>query len=92
MLHCEVFLYTVELQWLELFEPLEFYCIEKTSKFETAVVNEPSVFESNTDGSFTTAVSNSFLSPWEKSHSCRFGTIEGDFLQYIENGILCVLT
>ena len=42
---------------------------------------------SNTDGSFTTAVSNSFLSPYEKFHSCRFGIILGDFL--IENGILC---
>ena len=27
---------------------------------------------SNTDGLFTTAVSNLFLSPWKKSHSCRF--------------------
>ena len=34
---------------------------------------------SNTDGSFTTSVSNSFLSPFEKSHSCRFQLIEGDF-------------
>ena len=30
---------------------------------------------SNTDGSFTTAVSNSFLGPLELSHSCRFGMI-----------------
>ena len=30
---------------------------------------------SNTDGSFTTAVSNSFLSPLGKKHSCRFGII-----------------
>ena len=37
-------------------------------------------------------VSNSFLSPWgKKTHSCRFGIILGDFLFYIENGILCVL-
>ena len=28
---------------------------------------------SNTAGSFTTVVSNSFLSPLKKSHSCRFG-------------------
>ena len=50
------------------------------NEFETAVVNEPSVFQplkfcciqqnfsgSNTDGSFTTAVSNPFLSPLEKN-------------------------
>ena len=30
---------------------------------------------SNTDGSFTRTVSNSFLSPFEKSQSCRFGLI-----------------
>ena len=30
---------------------------------------------SNTEGSFTTAVSNSFLSPWEKSIGCRFWII-----------------
>ena len=30
---------------------------------------------SNTDGSFTMAISNSLLSPLEKSHSCRFGVI-----------------
>ena len=46
---------------------------------------------SNTDDSFTTAVSKSFLSPWEKSLGCRFGIIEDDFLFYIENGILCIL-
>ena len=46
---------------------------------------------SNPDGSFTTAVSNSFLSPLENSHSCRFIINLGDFLFYIENGILCVL-
>ena len=37
---------------------------------------------------FTTTVSNSFMSPLEKSHSCRFRIIESDFLFYIENGIL----
>ena len=47
---------------------------------------------SNTDGSFTTAVSNSFLSPLEKkAHSCRLGIIYGVSLIHIENGILCVL-
>ena len=35
--------------------------------------------DSNTDGSFTTAVSNSFLSPFEKTHSCRPRIIKGDF-------------
>ena len=30
---------------------------------------------SNAGGLFTAAVSNSFLSPCEKSHSCRFGII-----------------
>ena len=34
---------------------------------------------SNTDGSSTTAVSNSFLSPLEKSHSGRFRINETDF-------------
>ena len=58
--------------------------------FDIRVLTEFS--SSNTDGSFTTAVSNSFLSPLEKKkHSCRFGIIQGDFLFYIENGILCVL-
>ena len=47
--------------------------------------------DSNTDGSFTMAVSNSFLNPLEKSHCCRFRMISGNFLFYIENGILCVL-
>ena len=28
---------------------------------------------------------------WKKIHNCRFGIIEGDFLFYIWNGILCVL-
>ena len=28
-----------------------------------------------TDGSFTAAISNSFRSPLEKIHSCRFGII-----------------
>ena len=47
---------------------------------------------SNTDGSFTTAVSNSFLSPLDKkSYSCRFGIIKVVFLFHIKNGILCVL-
>ena len=47
---------------------------------------------SHTDGSVTTAISNSFLRLLEKSHGCRFRIIQGDFLfSYIENGILCVL-
>ena len=29
--------------------------------------------------------------PWKKSHSFRFELILGDFVFYIENGILCVL-
>ena len=36
-------------------------------------------YSRNTDDSSTTAVSNSFLSPLEKSHSGRFGIIKGDF-------------
>ena len=35
---------------------------------------------SNTDGLLTTAVLNSFLSPLEKTLSCRFGTIKVNFL------------
>ena len=46
---------------------------------------------SNTDGSFTTVLSNSFLSPLEKSHSCRSGITSGVFLFHIEKRILCVL-
>ena len=50
---------------------------------------------SSTDGSFTTAISKSFLSPLEKSHNCRFGILYGDFLFFVcvcvENGILCLL-
>ena len=45
----------------------------------------------NTDGSFTTAVSNSFWSPLEKSQRCSFWIKKGDFCVNIENGILCVL-
>ena len=35
---------------------------------------------SNTDDSFTTAVSNLLVSPLEKSHSCRFWINYGDVL------------
>ena len=41
---------------------------------------------------FTKAVSSSFLSPSEKSDSCRFDIFLGDFLLYTENGMLCVLS
>ena len=36
------------------------------------------------------AVLNLFFSPLEKTHSYRFGIIQGDFLFYVENGILCL--
>ena len=29
--------------------------------------------------------------PWKKSHGCNFWIIKGDFLFYVENGLLCVL-
>ena len=45
---------------------------------------------SNTDGRFTTAVSNSFLSPLEKSYSCRFGIIKGVFFLFILKMVYCV--
>ena len=45
----------------------------------------------NTDGSFTMAVSNMFLSPQQKNLDCRFGTIKCDSSFYIESDILCVL-
>ena len=45
----------------------------------------------NTNSSFTTAVSNPFLSPLENAHNYRFGIISRDFTFYIENGILCIL-
>ena len=38
----------------------------------------------NTDGS------GSFLSPLEKSHTCRFGIILGDFLFFILKTVCCV--
>ena len=44
----------------------------------------------NSDGLFTTALSNS-LSSLEKSHSCRFRIIKGEFYFNIEHGILNVL-
>ena len=34
----------------------------------------------NTDGSFITSVLNSFLVPWNKFDSCRFGMTLDDFL------------
>ena len=37
---------------------------------------------SNTDCSFITAISNSFLSLLEKFHICRFRLIKGDFLLF----------
>ena len=46
---------------------------------------------SNTDCSFTTAISNSFLSPLEKIPKLQILDNLGDFLFYIENGVLCVL-
>ena len=45
---------------------------------------------SNIDGSFTTAVSTSFLRPQEKSYSCKFRISCDEFLFYHKNGILCV--
>ena len=46
----------------------------------------------NTDGSFTMAISNSFLSPLEKNHTAadleKFSVI---FFLYTDIGVLCVL-
>ena len=47
--------------------------------------------DSKTDGPFTTSLSNSLLSPWQKSRGSGFGIAKGDFLFYIENGILRAL-
>ena len=44
---------------------------------------------SNTEGSFTMAVSNSFLSPLEKSNICRFVIICGVFF-FILKMVYCV--
>ena len=47
---------------------------------------------SNTDGSFTTAFSNSFFGPMEKSHRNRLSIIKVDFrffFFFIEKKILC---
>ena len=49
---------------------------------------------SNTDGSFTTAISNLFLSSIENPIAADIivcGRIWGDFLFYIDNSMLCVL-
>ena len=46
---------------------------------------------SNTDGLFTTAVSNSFLSPLEKIPVADLEQFKVTFFFYIENGIMCVL-
>ena len=46
---------------------------------------------SNTDGSFTTAVSNSFLSPLEKIPWLQIWDNLVCFCFYIKNGILCVV-
>ena len=45
----------------DVFEPLKFYCSYTEEKVQWNCSG------SNTDGSFTTAVSNSFLSPLEKN-------------------------
>ena len=45
---------------------------------------------SNSDCSFTLAVSNSFLGPLEKIHDCRFGKIKGDFSFFILKIVYCV--
>ena len=47
-------------------------------------------YSRNTDDSSTTAVSNSFLSPLEKSHSGKFGIIKGDFPFFILKLARCV--
>ena len=41
---------------------------------------------SNTDGSFTTPVSNSFLSPLENNHPSKFVIRYGDFISYTRRG------
>ena len=66
------------------------FCIAN-STFARKVYIQYNFSDSNTDGSFITAVSNLFLSPLEKSHHCRFVVVLGDFLFYIENGMWCVL-
>ena len=46
---------------------------------------------SNTDGSLPMAILDSFLSPFEKSHSCRLRIINGDFfLFFILKMVYCV--
>ena len=49
----------------------------------------------NTDGSFTMAISNSFLKPQQKNPIATgiivFRMISGDFLFYFDSGMLCVL-
>ena len=47
---------------------------------------------SNTEDSFTMAVSNSFFSSLEKSHSSRFGIIQGDFFLFILKMVYCVFS
>ena len=62
------------------------------NRCQHANYSRTSVARVNTDGSSTTAVSNTFFGPLKKSHSGRLRIIKGIFfLFYIENGMLCVL-
>ena len=80
--HVRIILIVVKSKHEQVINCTSFGCVEIQSNFDG----------SNTDGSFTTAVSNSFLSPLEKkARSCRFGIIYGVFLIHIKNGILCAL-
>ena len=45
---------------------------------------------SNTDGSFTMAISNLFLSTFEISHGCRIRISKGDFLFLYLKMVYCV--
>ena len=55
------------------------------SSFNSISVIQYNFSGSNTDGCFELVFES-----LEKSHRCRFRIIYGDFLEYIENGILCV--
>ena len=73
-------------------------CITEVRFYTTEIYHIPiqqNFNGSNTDGSFTTAVSNSFLSPLERDPIAAdiiiFGIIKCEFLYYIDNDILCVL-
>ena len=79
-----------------LVKECQLFCIVQMLKRSTDLVENVYSRTSVADGSFTSAPSNSFLSPHNKTNPIAadiivFGIISGDFLFYINNGMLCVI-